>query len=629
MFCPNCGMENPDTAVECRRCHVPFQEEEAPPPSLSAEQEESTHVDPALQAEPQGSDAFGSVCRRCEAFNEPGVARCTSCGYKLVDDAPPAEAPAADAGGEERTPPQGLSHAEVAAAEDDQATLAASAVPDRTPPQAHPSLSDELQALALSDEDARDALGSGRGEPAPDATPPDGVPAVAAEPEPAPPPPARKPAPAAAPTPPPPAAAAADKTCESCGVVNPPNAKFCSECGTPFKKAAAPAAPKAPPKSAPAHEEEPQTDPSARKAKKALEATAEQPPVSVPPEPPPAPARPARGAPEGDSHLPSADLLAQLEAERAAMKAAAKKAAAPPPPAIEVAEDLTTPGLEEPPAAHAPDALPEVTPAEPQPVPEELAAAEVELPPEGAPLEAAAPEEAAVEEAPPPEPVEEAPPPVEEPPFQVQLTVEKGEAAGTALVLSQLESGIGGPGAAIDLGVDPHLAALQATLAFQEQKLVLRDEGAANGVYVKVRESARLDPGDCFIAGERLLRFDGPVELPTGGGGDTPLQGAPRPQGPTLRVTEVLKGGRTGRTCHRSGPVIAVGKAGCDLNFPSDALLGARHAEIHLDDAGAASVHDLGAAPCGVFVRVKPRGTRELQAGDVLQLGDQQLRVDL
>lgn len=315
------------------------------------------------------------------------------------------------------------------------------------------------------------------------------------------------------------------------------------------------------------------------------------------------------------------------------------------PPAIEVAGDLAAAEEEAPPEEHEhahedhagaapPEAPPEeesadvVEEAPMEAAPEEAAAEAppeeaAEAPPEEAPPEEAA--EAAVEEA---EPVEELAAPIEEPPYPVQLTVERGSSAGTAIALTGLSNILGGNGAGLSLGEDPHLASQHALLFFEDQKLLLRDEGAANGVYVKLRAESQLVPGDLFIAGERLLRFDGPVELTTGTAGDTPLQGAPRPQGTAFKISEVLKGGKVGRTAHRAGPVIAIGKTGCDLNFPADALLGARHAEVHLAEDGSATLHDLGAAPTGVFLRLRPQAAHEVIAGDVLQVGDQTVRVD-
>ena len=39
------------------------------------------------------SAGLGTLCKRCEAYNEPGVPRCTTCGYKLSPE--PAEKDAA------------------------------------------------------------------------------------------------------------------------------------------------------------------------------------------------------------------------------------------------------------------------------------------------------------------------------------------------------------------------------------------------------------------------------------------------------------------------------------------------------------------------------------------------------
>ena len=61
--CPSCGLENADDAKECRRCRAPF---EAGGEDISA--------------------GLGTLCKRCEAYNEPGVPRCTTCGYKLSPD---------------------------------------------------------------------------------------------------------------------------------------------------------------------------------------------------------------------------------------------------------------------------------------------------------------------------------------------------------------------------------------------------------------------------------------------------------------------------------------------------------------------------------------------------------------
>ena len=195
--------------------------------------------------------------------------------------------------------------------------------------------------------------------------------------------------------------------------------------------------------------------------------------------------------------------------------------------------------------------------------------------------------------------------------------------------MAHLENSVGASGAQVELGEDSFVAPHAATLLFAEDHLAVRDEGSANGVFVKVRESAPLEPGDLFVAGERLFRYDGAVELAKNDEGETPFLGAPRPPAAAVRISEVLLAGKTGRTCHRSGPVIAIGRTGCDLNFPADALLAARHAEIRLGEDGSATLVDLGAGPSGVFVRVRAQAQQNLESGDVLMVGEQLLRLEV
>lgn len=491
--CPACGKENDEVAFECKRCRAPLREEVP---------EEHGYGQPA-DAGSKGS--LGEVCRRCETFNAPGVQRCTTCGYPLLQGA----APAAMA-----------REAQVPASSPAPAPARAFTPPSETPSGKPASMTQELSALALSDQEAAEAgLSIGDGSDPSDRTPPDpwavpseqpaarpksadlgaeaaGAPGTALASrrvpaiEPPPPPPTFKPGKAE------PAAAPAEKPCANCGALNPPAAKFCFDCGTPF----------------------------ARKG-------------------------------------PAAEPAKAPQSVRVSSS-------------IQIADDLAGPTAESAPLAA--DSVAERLP---------------------------------------------------DPPFRASLVIEKGAPPGAAFALLQLETSLGSTGTHIELLDDPFIAPHAATVAFADDRLVLRDEGSVNGVFVKVRESARLEPGDLFVAGQRLLRYDGSTELPPVAEGDTPVLGTPRPRGTPVRVTEVLAGGKTGRTCHRAGPV-AIGRTGCDMNFPSDALLAPRHAEVRLGEDGTATLVDLGTGRTGVFLRVRQQ-QHPLEAGDVVMVGDQQLRVDL
>jgi pSer/pThr/pTyr-binding forkhead associated (FHA) protein len=67
-----------------------------------------------------------------------------------------------------------------------------------------------------------------------------------------------------------------------------------------------------------------------------------------------------------------------------------------------------------------------------------------------------------------------------------------------------------------------------------------------------------------------------------------------------------------------------VGRGTGDVSFPSDGYVSSKHATITVSD-GQLAVRDLGSAN-GTFVRIN--GTAAVNAGDLLLVGEQILRVD-
>jgi ribosomal protein L40E len=572
--CPACGKENDESAHECRRCRAPLRDDHEAHPA---------------------HEAMGEVCRRCEAFNEPGVTVCTNCGLPLSQ----------------------------------AASAAPDAPSDQTPPDGSASISSELSALAISDLEAQEAGLST------DKTPPQAF--VPAQVETPPPPRAeRSPAPVtssrkvAVPEAPvaQPVAVPAEKACANCGAANPPSAKFCFDCGTPFAKKAPPA-PVADPAPPPAVVAQPppksEPPPSIHVDEELVQHLEAEHEAAAGPE--------VAKEPEDDfeisplRHEPTSEEapveLSAAEEEHAASEELKATSEGDPLPMSLVIDDqpaeiqeTDTPG--EALVEEVQDELRAESGGEPVPVDAEAVAEAVEaLPDAGDVLHVAGAGEAL--------PVADAGEALpDDAPFPVSLFLDK---SGMSFALPYLENSIGSAAGQVELAEDPFVAPHAATITFAGDRLVLRDEGSANGVYVKVRETAPLAAGDSFIAGERLFRFEGAIDLPRDGAGETPLLGSPRPPAASVRVSELLAGGRTGRICHRTGPVIAIGRSGCDINFPADPLLAARHAEIRLGDDGSASLVDLGQGPSGVLLRV--RAEAELQAGDIVQVGEQQLRLEL
>jgi len=177
---------------------------------------------------------------------------------------------------------------------------------------------------------------------------------------------------------------------------------------------------------------------------------------------------------------------------------------------------------------------------------------------------------------------------------------------------------------------DPCLAPHHATFFYRDGALHVRDEGAAGGIYLRLRgPSAPLRPGDHFAVGDRLLRFAGFLTpAPSGPADGTRRLGAPRHGGPTALVEEWLEGGIIGRVFVRAGPSITIGRAGCAISLGDDPYLSQAHAELVLEGEGQARLRDLGSAN-GTYLRVPSHAERELHDGDGLRLGREVLRVSI
>jgi hypothetical protein len=215
--------------------------------------------------------------------------------------------------------------------------------------------------------------------------------------------------------------------------------------------------------------------------------------------------------------------------------------------------------------------------------------------------------------------------------LEARLTVERGDATpGTVYRLEDEATPAGRAQGPIHFPRDTSLEARHATFLLRDGAVVLHDEQAPGGVYVRLRGTAAiLQPGSQFAIGDRLLRFTGPLPPPPPPPADgTRLLGAPRPESPAVLVEECLEGDVPGRVYMRVGPSITIGRAGCSITLADDPYLSQVHAEILIEADGSAKLHDLGSSN-GTFVRLPPASRRELRDGDAVRLGRQVLRVEV
>jgi pSer/pThr/pTyr-binding forkhead associated (FHA) protein len=172
---------------------------------------------------------------------------------------------------------------------------------------------------------------------------------------------------------------------------------------------------------------------------------------------------------------------------------------------------------------------------------------------------------------------------------------------------------------------DPFVSPKHANLFYRGGKLVVRDEGSLNGVYLRVRGTVDVASGDCFLAGEQLFRLDATPKLNDGPAPDgTYFYSSPKHQS-SFRLVQLLQGGAEGMiVCARSNG-LQIGREGGDLNFPTDLYMSASHCKIE-DNGGKLSLTDLNSRN-GTYVKISAE--RELAHGDYLFIGRKLLRVEI
>jgi pSer/pThr/pTyr-binding forkhead associated (FHA) protein len=172
---------------------------------------------------------------------------------------------------------------------------------------------------------------------------------------------------------------------------------------------------------------------------------------------------------------------------------------------------------------------------------------------------------------------------------------------------------------------DAFVSPRHANFFYRDGKLVVRDEGSLNGVYIRIRGTVEITPGETFLAGEQLFRLDPTPKASDGVDAEgTYFYSSPKyPAG--YRVNQILEGGAPGMTvCARTNN-LAIGREDGDLNFPGDVYMSAKHCSIE-EREGHFFLTDYDSRN-GTYVRLK--ADKELAHGDYVFIGRKLLRVEL
>ncbi len=172
---------------------------------------------------------------------------------------------------------------------------------------------------------------------------------------------------------------------------------------------------------------------------------------------------------------------------------------------------------------------------------------------------------------------------------------------------------------------DPFVSPKHANLFYRNGKLVVRDEGSLNGVFLRVRGTIEIDPGDYFLSGEQLFRAESAPKINDAPAPDgTYFYSSPKHHS-AFRIIQILQGGAEGMIVVARSVGLQIGREGGDLNFPSDLYMSASHCKIE-ESGGKLMLTDLSSRN-GTYVRLKSE--RELAHGDYIFIGRKLLRVEI
>lgn len=216
-------------------------------------------------------------------------------------------------------------------------------------------------------------------------------------------------------------------------------------------------------------------------------------------------------------------------------------------------------------------------------------------------------------------------------PGRAKLILIKGEGMdGISYVLSATDHIAGRLEGAILFPEDPLLSPRHANFVYKDGKLFVRDEGSANGVFVRIIRPQTLQPGSLFLVGEQLLRIESVAadRVPTPDPDGTYFYGSPK-RASRLALTQMLAGGHPGMVFRAREETLSLGREDNDVNFPDDPFISGHHASVRAVDTPEGprfQLTDLGSKN-GTFVRVHDEAP--LFHGDYVFLGQQLLRVEI
>ncbi|AWV90745.1 FHA domain-containing protein [Bradymonas sediminis] len=213
-------------------------------------------------------------------------------------------------------------------------------------------------------------------------------------------------------------------------------------------------------------------------------------------------------------------------------------------------------------------------------------------------------------------------------PWDVHLiSINEDGSDGISIPLQFLETTLGGDGDT-RFPTDAFLSPQHARLYIEQGKLFIEDLDSLNGTFLKLSKEIRLSPGDSFLMGRQVLRFERfeqSITSKTKSADGTRYMGSPAPGG-NFKVLQIGIGNVVQNIYCLPEAGAVLGREKGDIIFPNDKFMSSRHAQIYTGEDGQTYLVDLNSSN-GTWSKIWERTA--LRRGDYIFMGQQLFRVHI
>ncbi len=212
--------------------------------------------------------------------------------------------------------------------------------------------------------------------------------------------------------------------------------------------------------------------------------------------------------------------------------------------------------------------------------------------------------------------------------FTVKLiSINEDGSDGVAIPLDYKKTVIGRSGDT-RFPTDAFLSPKHASLLIERDGVYIEDLYSLNGTFVKLRDEVTLSPGDIFLMGRQVLRFERFEQniTPKARSSDgTRYMGSPPPGG-RFKLLQIGIGGVVQNVYCIPENGAVLGREQGEIIFPRDKFMSSRHAQLYPREEGRFCLVDLNSSN-GTWIKIWEK-TR-IQNDDYIFLGQQLFRVEL